>query len=55
MYYFTKDTKTYHLGVDGKYYVHDDLWGVAWKDYEEEIPEKEYLKAFRKYRKETSK
>lgn len=45
--YFTRGTKTYHIGTDRKHYVHDSLWGAAWTYYDAEISAHEYARAYR--------
>lgn len=53
--YFTRGTKTYQIGTDGKHYVHDSLWGAAWTYYDAEISAHEYAKAYRAESPEPSK
>lgn len=48
-YDFRNDTKSYRIATDGKYYMHDALWGAAWSDYEEEVTKSAYFKALTKY------
>ena len=50
-YDFKNDTKSYRITADGKYYMHDALWGMAWSDYEEEISKRAYLIAISKHQK----
>lgn len=47
-YDFKNDTKSYRVAADGKYYMHDALWGMAWRDYEEEISKRAYIIASNK-------
>ena len=50
-YDFRNDTKSYRIADDGKYYMHDALWGMAWCDYEEEISKRAYAIALNKHQK----
>ena len=50
-YDFRNDTKSYRIAADGKYYMHDALWGAAWYDYEEEISKRAYIIASNKHQK----
>lgn len=45
--YFTRGTKTYYIGTDGKHYMHDSIWGTAWAYYNIAISAREYAAAYR--------
>lgn len=44
--YFTRGTKIYYIGTDGKHYMHDSAWGAVWAYYNIVISTKEYVKAY---------
>ncbi len=52
-YDFKNSTRSYRIAADGRYYMHDALWGSTWGDYEEEISKSTYFKALNKHKKLT--